>query len=339
MKRIIALRVMACLLAFLFILAGCQPQTKETVAPGDDKVIDYPTNGIDLIIGYSPGGGYDTYARGLIPYLSEYLPDKPVITPINMEGAGGRAAAQYLYNQSPDGYKIGIWDATGMILGQAIYDVQYDMNEVTWIGRVSRDVHYLIVNPNGRYRSLEDLLEAKDIVASTTGISAMSGIVNILFWDSILGKNLTVIPHDGSSEVITSLLRGDCDVISLSISSAASLIEAGELKPVMQVTAEPFPFAGVPGDVPTAAQLGYHELAALTVERLIGGPPGMDPRVVKILSDALMAAHQDVELIKWSTDTNRPLDPLSAEETTILVKQMMEVIDRYTPDIKKYLEK
>jgi tripartite-type tricarboxylate transporter receptor subunit TctC len=323
-------------LVLIIVFTGCKQQE---IKPGNDDInINYPTGKIDFYIAYSPGGGYDTYARGIIPFLSKHLPGQPVISPVNMEGAGGRVAAQYLFRQSPDGYKIGIWDGTGMALGQAIYDVEYDLKKVSWIGRATTEVNYFTVNPNGRYRSLEDLLAADDVVVAITGVSSLPGIASIIFFDTILGKKLTIIPHGGSSEAITSVLRGDADVLAFAVSTVAPLIKSGDLIPVMQISTDPYPFPGVPADVPTAAELGYHEIAALSQERLIGGPPGMDPKIVRILSDALLAAQNDPELLKWAEDNNRFMDPLPAEEVTKLVNTMVEVMEKFADDIKKYLE-
>ena len=50
-----------------------------------------------MIIGYSPGGTYDLYARLVARYLGNYIPGKPLIVPRNMPGAGSRAAATWVY--------------------------------------------------------------------------------------------------------------------------------------------------------------------------------------------------------------------------------------------------
>ncbi len=49
---------------------------------------------LDMVIGYSPGGTYDLYARLVARFLGNYIPGKPTIVPRNMPGAGSRAATQ-----------------------------------------------------------------------------------------------------------------------------------------------------------------------------------------------------------------------------------------------------
>jgi tripartite-type tricarboxylate transporter receptor subunit TctC len=36
---------------------------------------------VDLYIGYSPGGGYDVYARLLARYIGRHLPGNPAVVP------------------------------------------------------------------------------------------------------------------------------------------------------------------------------------------------------------------------------------------------------------------
>jgi tripartite-type tricarboxylate transporter receptor subunit TctC len=53
---------------------------------------------VDLIIGYSVGGGYDVYARLIARHLGKHIPGNPVVTPKNMDGAGSLRLANWLYN-------------------------------------------------------------------------------------------------------------------------------------------------------------------------------------------------------------------------------------------------
>src|SRR5262245_66606098 len=57
----------------------------------------YKGKTVNLIIGYSVGGGYDLYARQLARHIGKYIPGRPTIVPQNMTGAGSLRAASYLY--------------------------------------------------------------------------------------------------------------------------------------------------------------------------------------------------------------------------------------------------
>ena len=63
---------------------------------------------IRIIVGYSPGGGYDALARMLSRHMGKYIPGHPAIMVENMAGAGSLLAANYIYTVAkPDGLTMG----------------------------------------------------------------------------------------------------------------------------------------------------------------------------------------------------------------------------------------
>ncbi len=56
--------------------------------------------GVDLLIGYTPGGSYDLYSRLVARHLARFLPGEPTGVPQNMPGAGSLRAANVLYAKS-----------------------------------------------------------------------------------------------------------------------------------------------------------------------------------------------------------------------------------------------
>src|SRR5258706_7469714 len=68
----------------------------------------YKGKTVDMMIGYSVGGGYDVYARLISKHLGKHIPGNPVVVPKNMEGAGSLRLANWLYNVAPkDGTVMG----------------------------------------------------------------------------------------------------------------------------------------------------------------------------------------------------------------------------------------
>ena len=63
---------------------------------------------IRLIVGFAPGGGFDTYARVLSRHMGRHIPGTPTIVVENMTGAGSLISANHLYRVAkPDGLTIG----------------------------------------------------------------------------------------------------------------------------------------------------------------------------------------------------------------------------------------
>src|SRR5438270_9977056 len=63
-----------------------------------DSVSDfYKGKTINLIAGFPPGGGYDTYVRILARHYGRFIPGQPTVAASNMPGAGSLAAANQIY--------------------------------------------------------------------------------------------------------------------------------------------------------------------------------------------------------------------------------------------------
>src|SRR3984885_6511052 len=88
------------------------------IAPANAQS-DYPTRPIHLYVGFAAGGGNDIFARLVADKASQILGQTVVVE--NKPGAGGRLSAEYVSNQTPDGYTLLVGAAGAMSLAAAIY--------------------------------------------------------------------------------------------------------------------------------------------------------------------------------------------------------------------------
>src|SRR5262249_45320852 len=58
----------------------------------------YQGNPIRVVVGFTPGGFYDRWARLLARYMPKYIPGNPEMIVQNMPGASSVIAANYVYN-------------------------------------------------------------------------------------------------------------------------------------------------------------------------------------------------------------------------------------------------
>src|SRR5687768_13004925 len=94
MKRTFALIAVYTLIAIVPRIGEAQPSR-------------YEGKTARIVVGYSPGGGYDATARILARHLPKHIPGKPNIIVQNMPGANSIIAANFVYNVAkPDGLTI-----------------------------------------------------------------------------------------------------------------------------------------------------------------------------------------------------------------------------------------
>src|SRR6516162_1959010 len=91
---------------------------KNTPAHADAVADFYRGKQLNLIVGYGPGGGYDTYARLVARQFGRFIPGNPNVIVQNMPGAGSLRAVNYLYNIAPkDGTTIGTFARNMPLIG------------------------------------------------------------------------------------------------------------------------------------------------------------------------------------------------------------------------------
>ncbi len=107
----------------------------------------YQGKTITLIVGAGPGGMGDLRAKALASVLAKNIPGNPSITFQYMPGAGGRRAANHLYNTArPDGltlYRISSSIVSYAVLGET--GVQYDVDKLIYLGTTEHQLYYVFM--------------------------------------------------------------------------------------------------------------------------------------------------------------------------------------------------
>src|ERR1700716_4159249 len=108
----------------------------------------------------SPGGGYDTYMRALVPHLEKRLGAR--MLPTNEPGAGGLIAVNRTVNAPPDGLTILLVGGETLVRAQ-LYDspgVNYDVRRLTWLARLSSESKGALLGPKSPYATVADLMKS-----------------------------------------------------------------------------------------------------------------------------------------------------------------------------------
>src|SRR4051794_41547289 len=66
---------------------------------------------ISILVGFSPGGGFDLNARVLARHIGRHIPGSPLVVVQNMPGAGTLTAIHYMDNTAPkDGTVLDVFN-------------------------------------------------------------------------------------------------------------------------------------------------------------------------------------------------------------------------------------
>jgi tripartite-type tricarboxylate transporter receptor subunit TctC len=167
---------------------------------------------VNLIIGYSVGGGYDLYGRLVSRHIGKHIPGRPAIVPQNMTGAGSLRAAQYIYSVAPkDGTAFGTFGrtiATTPLLTPAT--AQFDGTKFTWLGSVTNEVSTCVTWHTSPVKTWKDFLE-KPVTLGGTGPSGELDIFTNLY-KNVFNANVKLVSgYPGTAEIMLAMERGELD--------------------------------------------------------------------------------------------------------------------------------
>jgi tripartite-type tricarboxylate transporter receptor subunit TctC len=173
----------------------------------------YAGKTINLVVGYSVGGGYDQYARLLARHLGRHIPGQPTIVVQNMPGAATLTAIRHLSANAPrDGTAITMFDP-GLILESVSQPERYQLKltDYQWIGGMSREVTICYAWHATGIKTLKDMLGRKEfligLTAKGSAVYANGRALQKLFNAPIR----QIAGYPGSNEQRLAIERGELD--------------------------------------------------------------------------------------------------------------------------------
>jgi tripartite-type tricarboxylate transporter receptor subunit TctC len=299
---------------------------------------------VTLLIGFGPGGGYDTYGRLLTRHLGKHLPGNPTVIAKNDPAAGGMKVANYIYNVAKkDGTELALFQsATALEPMFGTQEAQYDTTKFTWVGNMDSDAAGCGVWKHTGIKTWEDL-KKRETTFGATGPGAVTAI-HPRVAGALLDLPVKVITgYTGTRDVNLAMQRGEVDgTCGMYMSSIRSQyqqnVDAGEL--VIWMTFGPERTKDFP-KVPTVFELLKNDddrkLAELifgsdAIGRPISAPPGLSPERTATLRKAFDATLKDPELLAEAKKIGLSVAPMTGDQVQKLFTQLLAtpkpVVDR-----------
>jgi tripartite-type tricarboxylate transporter receptor subunit TctC len=300
-----------------------------------DNCDGFPDRNITMVIGRTAGGGHDEYGRFLVPLLEEELGQTVVIE--NRDGAGGRVAVNQVQKAKPDGYTIHLLEPNGLAALQSVQEVDYDLTALTALGAVNSRAATFAVKADSPYKTFEELVAAskqEPLTFATAGLGSPNFVNGIVAADAA-GMQVKPVPHEGSAEAITSVIRGDTDYTVFSGDAIAEHVDSGELRALVQFSEEPY--EGL-SDVPTGEGVGLGQLdGVLTSNLVMVAPPELPACVQETLTDAVQSAVNSPEFAKFGEE-GRIVSPGTAEDAEELIAKAIATYEEYSDVFGEYIK-
>jgi tripartite-type tricarboxylate transporter receptor subunit TctC len=262
----------------------------------------YPNRPVTLIVPWGAGGGTDATARILASIMEKEL--KQPVNVVNRTGGSGVVGHSAIAEAPADGYTIGLITVEiGMMHWQGL--TRLTGASYTPLGLVNADPAGLQVRADSPYKTARELLDA---IKANPGKFKASGTGQGGIWHlSIAGmlKSLNVdpatvpwVPSNGAAPGLQDLVAGGVEVVPCSIPEARSLIDAGKVRSLAIMDANPPSL--YPNVPPLKAALGTDWTMAAW--RGMAAPKGVAKDVEAKLVDAVKKAYDSADYKKFMAD-------------------------------------
>ena len=173
----------------------------------------YRDRTINVVVGLSPGGGYDLYGRTLSRHLGKHIPGAPKLVVQNMPGAGSLSAVQWLENIGPrDGAAMLIFNHG--LIGDSVLSpekIKVDFRRFAWLGSAAEDISACYMWHTKGPKNLAEVKAYGKIHFGQTGAGSSSDIAQRILKNILKIQIEEVHGYPGSAELRLAVERGEVD--------------------------------------------------------------------------------------------------------------------------------
>jgi len=205
------------------------------LAQKTDPAAGFPSRPIRVVVGFTPGGQPDIYARLIQAKLTDALRQQVVVD--NRPGAGGIIGSHIVVDAPADGHTL-LSVSSAHVTSPAVrakmpFDTIKDLAGITLTANAT---YVLAVTPALNIKTVQELIaltKAKpgQINFSSAGTGSGTHFAGEMFKQSA-GIDIVHIPFKGIPESLTDAISGRVQFTMAPIASSVSLIKEGRLRAV-----------------------------------------------------------------------------------------------------------
>jgi tripartite-type tricarboxylate transporter receptor subunit TctC len=308
---------------------------------------------IRIIVGFSAGGGFDTFARTLSRHMGKYIPGNPTLIVENMTGAGSLIAANHIYKVAkPDGLAIGAFNGN-QILGQFVgaQGIAFDARKMGWMGAPGYNHDLCLLSHKTGIATAEQWLASKTVVklAGSAPGSTTDDVAKIL--KEAIGLPARLISgYKGTADMRVAVESGEVDGLCgfswVSVRTTwRKAIETNQVGIMLQNA--PKPHSDLPkvplslgyaktNEARQLIEAGVHVPSSITYSYSL--PPNMSRDRLQLLRKAFSDTMKDPDFLADAAKANLEIAPAAGEAIEESIQNMFKTPPAVVAKLKEVLK-
>jgi len=253
----------------------------------------YPFRTVKVVVGTSPGGSPDVFARMVAQKMTDSGWGTVVVE--NRIGANGNIAAEQVSKSPADGYTAYVCDSAIWAINPHLYKkVPYrPLEDFAGVSTIATLPTFLTIHPSVPAINYAEfvayaLAHPGKLAYGSSGNGSIHHITTELF-KSLTGIRMVHVPYKGMGQAAPALIAGDVQVAFSSYTAMAAFAKAGKVR--ILASAEGRRAPALP-DVPTLDELGLKGFDMASVLGMLV-PAGAPREAIDKLNAGVVAAVAD----------------------------------------------
>lgn len=265
------------------------------VAAGPAAAQNWPTQAVNIIVGFGPSSTPDLVSRVMAEHLRKKL-DQPFVVH-NRPGAGGNIGLEAVAKSAPDGYTIGTTIPGPLLVNPITMKMSFDPSKaIKPVTILATQPSVLVVSAKLGVNNLQELIallkkNPGKYNYSSIGIGSISHLSMVLV-EQQSGTEIQHIPYKSSPEAVAAVIAGETHMATLAPNAVTGHAESGAIKMIAVSTPKRWP--ALP-DVPTFAEQGVEGVQAEAWMAMVA-PAGTPDAIIEKLYQEVKAGLESAEV-------------------------------------------
>jgi tripartite-type tricarboxylate transporter receptor subunit TctC len=335
------------------VAAGIAAVCSGFLAPVGAQEPFYRGKTVRIVVGFSPGGGFDVYSRAISRHLGKHLPGNPTVIVENMTGAGSLVAANHIFKVAkPDGLTIG--NINGGIFVQQLLGwpgIEFDALKYEHVGVPVKDKSVCVMTKASGFSTMEQWMASKTpLKLGATGPGSATHNVPLILKEALNLPIQLVSGYKGIADIRLAAeggeLAGVCGWTWDSLKATwGKALDSGDAVVVLQTVSQPIaelrkvPLAISAAKTEEARQLiqaGIHDVSDLTYSYVL--PPVTAKDRVEIVRKAFAETMKDPEFLADTNKSKLGIDPMTGDELDRTVARLFKLTPGVVAKLREVLK-